>query len=376
MDFSYSEEQRDIQNLAREILSDEASHEHQTALEKQGLRYDKNLWATLAQTGLLGLAIEENYGGMGFGFTELCLLIEEVGQTVAPVPVIPALVSAALPLQQFGTTAQKARLLPGLAKGELLLSAALMEKQHEDPTQPLLTTALADGDSLRLNGQKLCVPFADQAERILLAAKTPEGVAVVLLDPKAAGVSLIPLISTTREPQFELLLNDVRVDVEDIISLDQGAEIMHWTAERTMAAICAMQLGVSEKAMRMTAKYTSERQQFGVPIATFQAVAHRAADCYIDVDCLRLVTQQAVSLLAENKPATTEVQIAKIWAGDTGHRVSYASQHLHGGMGIDREYPLWRYCLWAKQLELTLGSSHTSLQALGQRMAAGEVEFE
>lgn len=376
MDFSYSEEQQDVQRLAREILTDRATPERQTALEKQGLRYDAELWSILAEAGLLGVAVDEAYGGMGFGFTELCLLVEEVGQTVAPVPVIPVLVSAALLLQKFGRAEQKAAFLPSLVKGELLLTAALLEKQHENPSQPLLTTAVTDGDGLRLNGQKLCVPFADQAERIVLAAKTTQGVALVLLDPNTAGVSLNPLVSTTREPQFELVLHDVKVSEADIISMAQGAPMMQWMAERTMAAICAMQLGISEKAMRMTASYTSERQQFGVPIATFQAVAHRAADCYIDVDCLRLVTQQAISLLAVETVASTEVQIAKIWAGDVGHRVSFATQHLHGGMGIDRDYPLWRYCLWAKQLELTLGSSQANLQVLGQRMAAGEVAFE
>lgn len=376
MDFSYSDEQRDVQNLAREILTDKATHERQNELEKQGLRYDADLWATLAEAGLLGVAIEENYGGMGFGFNELCLLIEEVGQTVAPVPVIPSLVSAAMPIQQFGSTEQKVRLLPGLAQGSSLLTAALMEKMNEDPAQPLLTTAEADGEGFVVSGVKLCVPFADQAERILLSAKTATGVAVLLVDPKATGVSLNALVSTTREPQFELVLENVKVAAEDVISADDGAAIMKWVSDRTCAAICSMQVGLSEKATRMTATYTAERKQFGVAIATFQAVAHRAADCYIDVDCLRLVTQQAVSLLADNKEATTEVQIAKIWAGDTGHRVSFATQHLHGGMGIDRDYPLWRYCLWAKQLELTLGNSSTNLQALGKRMAAGEVAFE
>jgi alkylation response protein AidB-like acyl-CoA dehydrogenase len=110
-------------------------------------------------------------------------------------------------------------------------------------------------------------------------------------------------------------------------------------------------------------------------VATFQAVGHRMADCYVDIECLRLATYQAVSLLASDSAATTEVQIAKIWAGDTGHRVSYATQHVHGGAGIDRDYPLWRYCLWLRQNEMTLGSTAAHIAKLGARLAEGGALF-
>jgi alkylation response protein AidB-like acyl-CoA dehydrogenase len=119
----------------------------------------------------------------------------------------------------------------------------------------------------------------------------------------------------------------------------------------------------------MTADYTAEREQFGVKIATFQAVGQRAANCYIDTECLRLVSQQAVSLLNQGRDADDEVMIAKIWVGDVSHRVSHAAQHLHGGIGVDRDYPLFRYCLWAKQLEMTLGSSARLTSELGATIA-------
>ena len=150
---------------------------------------------------------------------------------------------------------------------------------------------------------------------------------------------------------------------------------MRWIAQRTAAALCAHQLGASDNAMRMAASYTAEREQFGVPVATFQAVGHRMADCYIDVECLRLSTYQAISLLDSEADALTELQIAKIWAGDTGHRVSYAAQHVHGGMGIDRDYPLWRFCLWMRHNEMTQGSSAVHVAQLGTRLAAGEGLF-
>lgn len=374
MNFGFSEEQRDVQNLARSILSDLVSPEKLKPTDRyENERFDEELWGKLAEAGLLGVAIDEAHGGMGFGFMELSLLVEEAGRTIAPVPVIPALVSAALPLQKFGSHEQKARLLPGVAGGKSLLTAALMEEQNENPAAPIVTTASKQGEGYTVSGVKLCVPFAHRAERILLSAQTDQGVVALLVDPKASGVTLNAMKVTTYEPQFELVLDKVGVAAEDVLAgPDKGAEVMQWLSERTMAALCAHQVGTTDVAMRMTASYTAERKQFGVPVATFQAVGHRAANCFIDVECLRLNTYQAVSRLSGGLNATNEVQIAKIWAGDVGHRVSYASQHLHGGMGIDRDYPLWRYCTWMRHNEMMLGSSAKTLSDLGKRIAAGE----
>lgn len=374
MNFGFSEEQRDVQNLARSILSDLVSPEKLKPTDRyENERFDEELWGKLAEAGLLGVVIDEAHGGMGFGFMELSLLVEEAGRTIAPVPVIPALVSAALPLQKFGSDEQKARLLPGVAGGKSLLTAALMEEQNENPAAPIVTTASKQGEGYTVSGVKLCVPFAHRAERILLSAQTDQGVVALLVDPKASGVTLNAMKVTTYEPQFELVLDKVAVAAEDVLAgPERGAEVMQWLSERTMAALCAHQVGTTDVAMRMTASYTAERKQFGVPVATFQAVGHRAANCFIDVECLRLNTYQAVSRLSGGLNATNEVQIAKIWAGDVGHRVSYASQHLHGGMGIDRDYPLWRYCTWMRHNEMMLGSSAKTLSDLGKRIAAGE----
>lgn len=374
MDFGFSEQQRDVQNLARQILSDNVTAEKLSQYDDyKAERFDRELWHKLAEAGLLGVAIDEEFGGMGFGFFELGLLVEEAGRAIAPLPLISHLISAALPIQQFASHAQKLAWLPKVASGEILLTAALSEAYNDDPTQPYLTTAKAEGDSLVLNGEKTNVPFAHIADRILLAAKTSDGIAVVLLDPKAEGVSLSAQQITTYEPQYVVSLNNVRIGAGDILATGMdGQALMQWLAERTTVALCAHQLGASDKAMRMSASYTAERKQFGVLISTFQAVGHRAANCFIDVECLRLNTYQAISRLDGGLDATNEVQIAKIWAGDVGHRVSYAAQHLHGGTGIDRDYPLWRYCTWLRYNEMALGGSAKTLAKLGKRIAAGQ----
>ena len=371
MDFSFNEIQLDVQKLANQILQEQSTTERLNKIDELDVRFDKDLWSQLAESGLLGTAFSENNGGMGLGFMELCLFIEEVGRTVAAVPVVPAIVSAGLPIQAFGTVEQKTRLLAPLASGDILLTAALNEAQNECPSAPV-TIAVADGNNYKLSGTKICVPFAVQSERILLTAKVGNDVGVFLLDPKAAGVILTEQISTTREPWFEIVLDSAVVEAADVVMSSGGAEAAQWLMHRTVTAYCAMQVGVVDAMTKTTAQFTCEREQFGVPIGSFQAVQHRAADCFIDTQCLKLVAYQAASILDSGKDATNEVIIAKIWAGDTGHRVSYAAQHLHGGTGIDKDYHLWRYCLWARQLEIVLGNSAQLLSVLGKRIAAGE----
>lgn len=370
MDFGFSEEQREVQQLARQILADQVNPERLAAFDEYAApRFDSALWQTLLDAGLPGVAVDTQYGGMGFGFMELALLLEEVGRHIAPVPMLAQCVGAMLTLQRFAPPALCERWLPAALRGECLLSAALPAV-----TGPALQ-AESDGDELVLQGSLAAVPFAAQAERVLVGARLDGDVALVLLDPRAPGVRGTVEESTSFEPQMRLQAEQVRVAEAEVVMRSRGAEALNWLRERWIAALCAQQLGTADAAMRLTAGYTGERQQFGVPISTFQAVGHRMANCYIDVECLRLATYQAASLLHDELPAGIETRIAKVWAGDTGHRVSYATQHVHGGTGIDRDYPLWRFCLWLRHNEMTLGSSTEHLAGLGRQLAAGEGLF-
>jgi alkylation response protein AidB-like acyl-CoA dehydrogenase len=373
MDFGLSEEQRDIQALSRRILGDLSTPAKLATYDNwAGERFDRELWAKLAEAGLLGVGAPEDAGGMGFGFMEAGLLAEECGRRIAAVPLVSHLAGGILPLVKFGTAEQRARLLSGAVSGELLLTAALEEGPAGDASAPA-TIAVADGDGYRLSGTRFAVPYGAQAERVLLGARSGEGVIAVWLDPRAAGVRLDQLHDTAYEPQCTLTMDQVMVAAADVLAgPEAGAAVLAEVARHLTAAICMHQVGVTDTLMRMTASYTSERKQFGVPVATFQAVGHRAANCFIDVECLRLTAYEACSLLAEGRLAAVEVDIAKVWAGDTGHRVSYAAQHLHGGAGVDRGNALWRYCQWARHNEMTLGSSAQTLARLGRRCASGE----
>ena len=369
MDFALSDEQQEVRELAAKILTQEVTVDRLKTIEAGEERFDQALWQQLADAGLLGVAISEAYGGMGYDFETLCLLIEEVGKTVAAVPVVPVLASAALTVQQFGDARQCDRWLPGIARGESLLTAALTEPGAVDPSRPSARLEPA-GDAWTLHGEKNMIVCADRADAVLLTAHLDDELVLLAVNPAADNVKLIVQHVTTGEPQFSMLLNGVAVSRDHIIARGADARCaVRSMWQHTLVANSVMTLGVTDTMLSMTAAYTSQREQFGRPIATFQAVSHRAADAYIDVQNLRLATQQAAALLSAQREATEAVTIAKIWACEVAHRVSQSSQHLHGGIGVDRDYPLFRFCLWAKQLELTLGGGHSYLNALGDAIA-------
>jgi len=366
MDLSYTADQESLRALARRVLADHATPRRIAEVEASEERIDRTLWAALARAGLLGLSVPEEQGGSGLGIVDLCILLEEVGRAVAPVPVHATLVLGALPIAEFGSPEQRRRLLPGVVSGELLLSGALAEPRNPDPLAPV-TRAIADGDSWRLDGVKLAVPAAPLSAAIVVpAAIDGGGAGLFLADPQGQGVTLEPQEMTNRE-----LDHLVRLDGACGDPLGGGSDALAWLVRRATVGLCAMQVGVTERALRMTAEYTSTREQFGRPLSAFQAVSQRAADAYVDVEGIRLTTLAAAWRLAEGLDADDSIAIAKFWAAEGGQRVVHAAQHLHGGVGVDVSYPLHRSFLWAKQLELSLGGGTEQLLRLGAMIAAG-----
>jgi alkylation response protein AidB-like acyl-CoA dehydrogenase len=295
-------------------------------------------------------------------------VFEEQGRHTAPVPLLATAVLGALPIAEFGAPEQRERWLRPVAEREAVLSGALLEYASSEPGAPR-TRALSSGRVWRLDGEKHCVPAADRASVILVPARTPEGVAVFLVDPQAAGVSLEPQVATHREPQWRMQLSGA--PAEGVLGLlGQGEEIVEWIAERATLALAAIQIGVAEEATRRTARYISERKQFGKAIATFQGVALRAADAWIDVEALRGVVMQAAWRVAAGRPASAAIATAKWWAAVAGSRVVHTAQHLHGGIGSDVEYPIHRFFLWSKQNELLFGGARQQAARLGAQLVS------
>lgn len=371
MDFAFTEEQEAIRDLARQIFGDHADHERLAALERSDDRIDDALWGELAKANLLGIAVPEEHGGSGMGLMEVALLLEEQGRAASPVPLLATLVLGAMPLARFGTDAQQRAWLPGLATGDVVLTAALEEAAAVDLRRPRVT-ARADGDAFVLDGEKVCVPAAQRAARILVSARTgAETLGVFLVDPQQAGVSLERSETTNHEGQAHVALDGVRVDAEGVLGdPNDGAAIVAWIEERALAALCALQVGVTSEALRRTAEYTTIRKQFEKPIGSFQGVSLRAADAYIDLEAMRSTLWQAVWKLDDGQPAAVDVRVAKWWACRGGGRIVHTAQHLHGGIGADVDYPIHRFFVWAKQIDMTLGSAAPQLARLGELLAA------
>ena len=366
MDFSFTEDQNSIRDLVKQVLTDIVTDDSLKALGKEGTWFHERAWKQLAESEMLGLAIPEEYGGAGMGLTELCILLQQVGRTVAPIPAIETLVSAALPLAEVGTVEQKDRFLGSIAQGRTIMTPALVDSGSRNPLNPS-ADAKSDGEGWRVTGRFSNVAYADLADRIVVPARTENGAIVVLLvDPKADGVRLAEQHGTNGQPLWLLELTAAFVAAGDALGGEsKGEDVLRYLVDRTILGICAVEYGIAEQALFMTANYSGERKQFGVPIATFQGVTQRVGNAYIDVQVMRSSMWQACWRLDQGLDADKELAVAKFFASEAGARVVAAAQHVHGGMGFDRDYPLYRYFMTSKHLEFALGGTQESLTRLG-----------
>ena len=273
--------------------------------------------------------------------------------------------------------------MPGIASGERILTAALSEFESSDPLAPATRVERRDdgeGGGYRLTGMKINVPCAEQATHVLVPARFHDddedgaiGLFFVEVESDAGGNGLTLAAQKTSDgqPHAQLELAGVRV-AEDarLDSNGEGADVLRWLVERATVARCMMQLGVTERALEMTAQYSRERVQFERPIGSFQAFHQRAADAYINVEAVRLSALEAAWRLSRDLPAAEHVAVAKFWAAEGGGSAAYACQHLLGGIGLDIDYPLHRYFTWAIQIEHELGSARHQLDRIGREIAA------
>jgi alkylation response protein AidB-like acyl-CoA dehydrogenase len=297
--------------------------------------------------------LPDSVGGAGLGFVEIGLVLEQVGRTVAPIPAAPTLVTAYV----LGKHGAGADLLPGVVAGSTVLTTAF-------DTEGGATRA---GDDVILTGEASFVPYGAEADVVVVPIGTGDEAVLALVRKGSPGVTVTELQTTNREPLATLTFSDSRVPATDVVP--NAAEIVHDLRQHMTAGLAMEAAGVCSAALDMTAKYVSTREQFGKPIASFQAVGQRAADAYIDTEMVRLTALQATWRLSEGWPADEEVAVAKFWVGDGGMRALHACQHLHGGLGVDLDYPLHRYFVWGKQLEHELGTPTRQLLSLGAHLA-------
>ncbi|HXL87783.1 MAG TPA: acyl-CoA dehydrogenase family protein [Streptosporangiaceae bacterium] len=382
MDFSI--EQNELGLLCREIV----------AGREGGGCFDEGLWRELGKAGVLAAALPESAGGDGLGLLEQCSVLTEIGRALAPAPYLASIVLGASAITAFGTPEQQQRWAVPAGRAELVLTVAL---EPEDPRESSASAERAGpgtGDAgagnagageaqaggaarmWRVSGVWTGVPAAPWADLILV----PAGDGVFVVERGAAGVTVEPQELTDGVTAGRVVLDGAPAErlggpeASGTETSGQAAGVAAWLIERGTVGLCALQLGVTERALEMTAAYATSREQFGRPIGSFQAVAQRLADAWIDVAAIRLTMWQAAwrlseALPTESGPADLAVSTAKFWAADAGHRVAHTAVHVHGGVGIDVSHPLHRYFAAATHYEFSLGGATAQLRHIGAELA-------
>ncbi|MDT7537872.1 MAG: 3-oxocholest-4-en-26-oyl-CoA dehydrogenase beta subunit [Actinomycetota bacterium] len=358
MDFTPTEEQTAVRDLAAQLLATG------TPAEVGLAGFDQPLWARLGESGLLGMALPEAVDGGGLGLAEACVVAEETGRAAARVPVVHVLAA----LQTIATTSgdRHADLLRSAVAGSAVVVPALAEHGVGDPLSPSVR-ATRDGDGWSLTGTRLAVPWAREASHLVVSATDESGEALLaLVAVPGPGITLEDEVVSSQEPHATVLLDGALV----VDVLATGGEQLGAALTRTTLLQCAHAVGVAEQALALAASHVSTREQFGKPLAAFQAVTCRVADMWIDVEAMRLTLQQAVWRVDEGLPAAEQTATAAFWAAEGVQRVTSSAVHLHGGLGVDVSFPLHRWFLAGKVDELGLGGALRSLERLGDLLAA------
>ena len=302
------------------------------------------------------------------------MLFEEVGRAAMSGPLLET-ISSALCILEAGTAAQKSSWLPRIAQGELVLTLAIAEPEVNYDPSAISARAVLKDDRYVLEGTKRFVAYATVADYLLVAARTSgtpldeTGITILVVGRETPGIRLSSMSTLAPNKQFEVNFEAVSVSRENVLGeVDGGCPVL-LNAQKTAAALqCAEMVGGAQKELEMTAEYTKTRNQFDRPIGSFQAVQHRLADMFIDVNGARLAAYKALWCLSQGMEADWEVSVAKYFTNKASQRVAFSAQQLHGGIGVSLDYDLHFYYRRAKAFELKLGPQSLHLGRLGEML--------
>ena len=374
MDLGLSEEQEMLKNFARDFLEKECPEKLVREMEEDERGYTDALWRGMANQGWQGLTIDEQYGGTGMSFLDLCVLLEEFGRALVPGPYMPTVLAAGL-LQAAGSDAQKQAILPGVASGDTIMTLALTEPSAKWDADGVELKAKKDGGNYVLNGTKLFVPDAHAADKMIVVARTggsgEKGITLFLVDGKADGVSTTVLKTIAADKQCEVTFKNVKVPADAVIGkVGEGWGIMAAAKNSYAVAYCAYLVGLAQRDFEISVDYAKERIQFARPIGSFQAIQHKAADMVTDVDGSRFIMYRA-AWAVENQEADADLQVAmaKAWCSDATRRVVAHGQQIHGGIGFTKEYIIQLYFRRQKMAELMWGDGEYHREKVADLLA-------
>ena len=362
MDLGLSEEQEMLRTSARDFLQKECPKKLVKQLDESDEGYSPELWQKMAGLGWIGLPFPEQYGGGGGSFLDLAVLLEAMGYNILPGPFFSTVVLAGFCIISAGSEQQKRELLPKVARGDMILTLALLEPSARYDAEAVKTGAVARDGEYIINGTKLFVPDANVADHLLCVARTKQGknpedgITIFLVDAKAHGVKCTLLKTLARDKQCEVIFEDVRVAEDNVVGrLNRGWPVVQEVLQKATVAKCAEMVGGAQAALEMAVNYAKERVQFNRPIGSFQAIQHYCANMVSDVDGSRFVTHKAAWTLSEGLPATMDVAVAKAWTSGAYCRVTLLAQQIFGAIGFTMDHDLHLYYRRAKAGEIAFG---------------------
>ncbi len=373
MDYSLNEEQEMLKTAARDFLVKECPVSLVRDMEQDEKRYSEDLWHKTAALGWAGLLFPEEYGGSGGSFQDLAVLLEEMGRALMPGPFLHTVILCGMAIMEAGTEEQKRQFLPGIARGDSVMSLAITESSASYRPEDIAVRAIPDKDAYIISGIKLFVPYAHIADYLICAARTgkdgKDGITLFLVDRSSAGLTCTLLDSMAADGQCEVGFDKVRVPKENILGkLDDGWGLVETSLKVGAIAECTLMLGASDRMMELTLDFVKERVAYGSPIGRFQVVQHQCVDMAIDVEAARHITHQAVWAFSQKLPCVMEVSMAKALVSESCDRVCRQGCHLHGALGFTEMHDTQLYFRRVKAAAFTFGDTAYHQQIVARQL--------
>jgi len=355
-----NDEQKMLSKTAHEFIRERAPAARIRSFRdsRDEVGFSRELWNEMAELGWLGLQIPEDYDGLGLGFFDLCVVLEQSGRELMPEPFVSTLLLGTQTLLLGGTEAQKKALLPGIAAGEMLLTVGHEEASSRDDSSKRATVARKSAEGFELSGEKIQVLDGHLADRIIVSATTSDGgCTLFLVDPADPGVTITRQFRIDGLNAAIVKLDGVAVHRDDIVGeLGGGATLLQAVFDRAAVGLSAQMLGASEQAFADTIEYIKEREQFGVPIGSFQALQHRAVSVYTEIALTRSVVLAAARTIDEAPDEVPRLaSLAKAMASETFMHAAKEAIQMHGGIGVTDEHDIGLYIKRAQATYMTFG---------------------
>ena len=362
-----TEEQSMLRDSARGLISDKAPVSHLRHLRdsRDAIGFSRDLWQTFAEMGFAGLLVPEEFGGSGLGCVEVGIVMEEIGRTLMPSPFLPTAVVAVSALSRGGSAAQKAEHLPKISAGSLLAALAVDEGTKHRPLQTSLQ-AVRSGNGFRLNGAKSFVVDGHVADLLIVAARTAgsagerAGLTLFLVDPRAKGIAIERTVMVDSHNAARIDFDNAEVNADGVLGeVDQGFSLLEAVLNTGRGAVASEMVGLSDEVFGRTVAYLKERKQFGRAIGEFQALQHRAAQLYIEIEITRAAVLKGLQALdGDAVNAAAAVAVAKARAGATATRAVQEGVQMHGGMGMTDQFDIGFFMKRARVCEELFGDAN------------------